>query len=227
MPEIIPNWHPMFVHFTVALLSLSVVLYVIIRFMHSPLRDQWLVVARWCLWFGAGFTVLTVLTGVYAYNTVEHDTPSHLAMTEHRNLALMTAAAFLLLAGFSAWRARQGNAPRQVFVLALVIASGLLASTAWHGGELVYRHGLGVMSLPETGGEGHVHDHGDGHTHEHDAGHAEVPSQAQMPPADTSAVEAKPPQADEMNMDFSGMEEGMEDKESDHDHAGHDHEHSH
>jgi uncharacterized membrane protein len=222
MPEIIPNWHPVFVHFTVALLSLSVILYVVLGFIGSPLKDQWLVVARWCLWFGTGFTLLTVLTGVYAYNTVAHDTPSHLAMTEHRNLALMTAAAFLLLGGFSAWRAREGKTPRPVFILALVVAGGLLTSTAWHGGELVYRHGLGVMSLPESDGEGHVHDHADGHSHEHDA----APASGQMPPADTSAVEAKPMQADEMNMDFSGMEEGMEDKESEHAHD-HDHEHSH
>jgi uncharacterized membrane protein len=223
MPEIIPNWHPVFVHYTVALLSLSVVLYVVIGFMASPLRDQWLVVARWCLWFGTGFTLLTVLTGVYAYNTVEHDTPSHLAMTEHRNLALITAAAFLFLGGFSAWRAREGQTPRPVFVIALVAAGGLLLSTAWHGGELVYRHGLGVMSLPEIGGEGHAHDHGDDHSHDPDAGQGQAPAPAgdAMAPANTDAVEATPMQSNEMNMDFSGIEEGMED----HEHPDHDHSH--
>jgi hypothetical protein len=32
MFEIIPNWHPIFVHFTVALLSLAVGLFVVVHF---------------------------------------------------------------------------------------------------------------------------------------------------------------------------------------------------
>ncbi len=77
MPEIIPNWHPILVHFTVALLSLSVILFVAINFVGGTLREQWLIVARWSLWFGAAITLLTALAGLYAYNTVAHDTPSH------------------------------------------------------------------------------------------------------------------------------------------------------
>lgn len=44
-------------------------------------------------------------------------------------------------------------------------AAGLLLSTAWHGGELVYRYGLGVMSMPKSHGEGHAHEHGPGMGH--------------------------------------------------------------
>jgi len=35
----------------------------------------------------------------------------------------------------------------------------LLANTAWHGAENVYRYGLGVMSLPQQESEGHAHNH--------------------------------------------------------------------
>ncbi len=58
------------------------------------------------------------------------------------------------------------------------MAAALLAVTAYKGGELVYRHGLGVLSLPEThegapgpphghhhGGEPHDHGGGDDHMH--------------------------------------------------------------
>lgn len=52
-----------------------------------------------------------------------------------------------------------------MFIGLLLAAGVLLASTAWHGGELVYRHGLGVMSLPQPEGEGHDHEHTDNQMH--------------------------------------------------------------
>lgn len=165
MFEIIPNWHPIFVHFTVALFSLAVGLFVVTPFIKSPLKEQWQIVARWALWFGAAFTVVTGLTGLYAYNTVAHDTPSHAAMTDHRNWAIATVSLFLILAAWSIFRARQNKAFGALFIAAMLIAGGLLASTAWRGGEAVYRFGLGVMSLPKAKGEGHAHEHAEGAEH--------------------------------------------------------------
>jgi len=165
MIEIIPNFHPIFVHFTVALFSLSVGLFVVTLFMSGDLKDQWTTVARWTLWFGAGFTILTGLSGLDAYNTVAHDTPSHEAMTEHRNWAISTITAFLTLTVWSIVRVRRQQALGTVFVIAMVAAGGLLGSTAWHGGEAVYRFGLGVMSLPKSEGPGHAHKHADGAGH--------------------------------------------------------------
>jgi len=202
MPEIIPNWHPIFVHFTVALLAFSVGLFVVTQFMSGPLKEQWLIVTRWALWFGAGITLITGLAGLDAYNSVAHDTPSHAAMTEHRNWAISVIALFSLLAVWAALRARAGRALGKVFI-ALILAGGLLlASTAWHGGELVYRFGLGVMSLPKPEGKGHDHSHGDDghapaaadHGHNHDEG---------------SATRGDAP------MDFSGMDKGVEDTHQD------------
>jgi uncharacterized membrane protein len=157
MIEIIPNWHPMLVHFTVALLALAVVLS---WFTWLPLpgrlRSEWGLVARWLLWFGSAFAIATAVTGWLAYNSVDHDDLSHIAMTDHRNWALVTLGLFLLLAGWSSWerfRDREPGAGKVgiVFLALLTIGGGLLASTAWRGAELVFRHGLGVMSLPNTG----------------------------------------------------------------------------
>ena len=149
MFEILPNWHPVLVHFTVALFSISIGLYFISHFMkQSNLKNEWSIVARWALWIGSGITVLTVLSGWYAYNTVTHDTPSHIAMTDHRNWAITTAIIFLLLAGWSIWKFRNTKNTSIAFVVALLVAGGLLGSTAWRGGEVVYRYGLGVMSMP-------------------------------------------------------------------------------
>ena len=157
MIEIIPNWHPVFVHFTVALLSLSVGLY-LATYLPLPagVRAEWRVVAPWMLWLGAMFAIATVATGWLAYNSVDHDDVSHAAMTEHRNWALVTLTVFMVLALWSAWgrwvnRESSKGAVGTIFLALLAVGGFLLASTAWRGAELVFRHGLGVMSLPNTG----------------------------------------------------------------------------
>lgn len=42
-------------------------------------------------------------------------------------------------------------------LFALLIVQILSLSTAWFGGELVYQHGLDVLSLPQTESEEHNH----------------------------------------------------------------------
>jgi uncharacterized membrane protein len=180
MIEIIPNWHPMFVHFTVGLLSIAVLLSVVAQLLSAgTLREQCQLVASWNLWIGAGFTVLTVVAGVIAYNSVAHDTPSHEAMTLHRNWALVTATLFITLAIWLWQRVKAGKGLNTILLIALLVGGGLLVSTAWLGGEAVYRHGLGVMSLPKTDSHDHEHanggDHGDttgmADTHDNSDGH--------------------------------------------------------
>jgi uncharacterized membrane protein len=175
MFEILPNWHPVFVHFTVALLVVAAALHLLSHFVTNPrLVEQWTATARWNLWIGVGATALTIAAGMYAYYTVDHDTPSHAAMTVHRNWALVTTLVFLVVVGLELWLARQGRGKSWLFTGLLGVAAVLLLTTAWHGGELVYRHGLGVQSLPQSQGPGHAHDHGDGDGHRHgDAAPAE------------------------------------------------------
>lgn len=172
MFEIIPNWHPVFVNFTIALLSTAVAFHVLTALMKpSKLRHELATLARWNLWLGAGFAIITVFLGFLAYNSVRHDTPSHVAMTIHRNWAIATLIIFLLLAAWSLWRHRAGRSANRPFLVLLLIGFVVLASTGWLGAEVVFRYGVGVKSLPkaELQGEGGVTS-GHHHTHEHDAG---------------------------------------------------------
>ena len=114
-----------------------------------------------------GLTTLTIAAGWYAYYTINHDTPSHLAMTEHRNWAMATFAVFLGIAAWEYYLQRHGKSKGWLFTGLMVIAVSLLMSTAWHGGELVYRYGLGVMSMPKSEGAGHAHGHGDESADDH------------------------------------------------------------
>jgi len=170
MIEILPNWHPLFVHFTVGLLATATVLFLLGSLFSTKNWSNIVLKAAYInLWLGAVITIGTVIAGLDAYNTVNHDTPSHLAMTDHRNWAFATATLFVVLAGWSAWRYRRITHTGVSFLMLLVIASLLLATTGFKGGELVYRHGLGVLSLPNTIAdtvekEENHHDH-QGHQH--------------------------------------------------------------
>ena len=180
MINVLPNWHPIFVHFTVALLIVAAGMHLLSHFVTRPeLRNQLTIAARWNLWIGIAATLLTVAAGWYAFYTVSHDTPSHLAMIEHRNWAMATLAAFLGIAAWEYYLHRHGKNKGWLFTGLLVLAASLLLSTAWHGGELVYRYGLGVMSMPKPEGAGHAHDQGNTHApsalpesagHAHDQG---------------------------------------------------------
>lgn len=163
MISIIPNWHPIFVHFTVALFStgvgLFVLSYIFNTFKKTPniFIDECEIVARWCLWLSALVTIITVSLGFYAYYTVKHDEISHVAMTVHRNWAIVTASLIYILAAWSVFSYFKRKKLTIIFLIFLLITEGLLLSTAWHGGELVYRYGIGVMSLPAAEEAGHQH----------------------------------------------------------------------
>lgn len=159
--EIIPNWHPIFVHFTVSLFSTAVGCFLFSYLLSFVSRTPKFLVrdleiaGRWCLWIVSITTIGTVLAGLYAYYTVKHNEISHVVMTTHRNWALITATAILLLGIWSFLRYLKNIRLTIIFVIALLIVQFLLTITAWYGSELVYRHGIGVMSLPQDEDKNH------------------------------------------------------------------------
>ncbi len=152
--EIIPNWHPLLVHFTIALLLTSAALFVGgVAFARRPLGAAMTLAARWNLVLGVAATFATLATGWQAYNVVRHDEPSHANMVVHMRWAFGAAALFSAGA-VVAWLDRRRPAGASVLLLAfLLTGSGALAVTGWLGGENVYRYGLGVLSLPKGEGE--------------------------------------------------------------------------
>lgn len=162
MIEIVPNWHPMFTHFTIGLLLTGSLLFLVGHFFRGyNAGTRITAAARWNLGIGAGFAVVTILTGYQAYFSVDHDTASHAAMTIHLKWA-WAAFALFGFASLLAWRDRMRSAGAGALLsVVLLAASAALAVTGYLGGENVYRHGLGVMRLPDSSGTGHDHAHGD------------------------------------------------------------------
>ena len=175
MLNILPNWHPIFVHFTVALLTVAAGMHLVSHFVTRPeLRNQLTIAARWNLWIGIAATLLTVAAGWYAFNTVNHDAPSHLAMIEHRNWATSTLAVFLVIAAWEYYFYRHGKGKGWLFTALLVIAASLLLSTAWHGMDHgAMDHSEMPVSAVLPAGAAHSHSHDEMpesavHTHHHD-----------------------------------------------------------
>ncbi len=187
MIEIIPNWHPLLVHFTVGLLCTSVLFYLASACLSktNSWKKQWLNMANWSLWSGCLFAMGTAFAGWLAYNSVAHDSASHAAMTLHRNWALPTASSFLLLGIWAIFIARKDRRPGFLFLTFSILAASALMVTGWLGAEAVYRYGLGVKSLPvvSEGADGHNHSHGSEHDksatneegHQHDKIEIEQP----------------------------------------------------
>ena len=132
MFEIIPNWHPLFVHFPIALLSMSMLFFVAIKIISKhPVREQLRILAYWNLWLGTGFAIVAAVAGWFAYNSVAHDTPSHEAMTVHRNWALVTLSVFVLLSLWSINQYKRMKESSHTFTFIMIMAFVLLASTGW------------------------------------------------------------------------------------------------
>tara|TARA_R110001583_G_scaffold38455_4_gene124302 strand:- start:4750 stop:5499 length:750 start_codon:yes stop_codon:yes gene_type:complete len=161
MIEIIPNWHPFVIHFSVALLCFSTALFLLgyIPALNKK-RDELLVTAKWSLYIGTCFTVLAVASGWQAYSSVNHDTAGHAAMTIHKTWALLTLMLYLLTACLFYFTQRKGI--KIWFIFLLLISTGSLMVTGYLGSENVYRHGLGVMRIPaiHAAGDANAGPHG-------------------------------------------------------------------
>lgn len=201
MIEIIPNWHPILVHFTIALLAVATLLFVVsaIRGRSSPGLEA---AANWNLWLGAGITALTIAAGLQAAGSVSHDEAAHVAMENHKFWAFGTASLFILLALWNALRVRREQRVRLPFVALLLVALVGLAGTGLRGADLVYRHGVGVLAMPQAADNSGGHEHEDGAEHAHDdpapaktaasdGGHAPAGAAAAPPLADVALSPAE------------------------------------
>jgi len=168
MFEIIPNWHPAFVHFPIVFATAAVFFAALgVLYKTKPWAQQCLLFGHWMLWAAAIFACIAAVFGWFAYNSVEHDEAGHQAITLHAYWALSAVGALVLLAALDAHSRRFVGMPGYGFLVLLAVAWALVISTAWHGGEVVFRHGLGVMSLPKPENHGHDHAHGEGHEEVH------------------------------------------------------------
>ena len=157
MINILPNWHPILVHFTIALYTTSFLLYCfVLIYPEKSWTRPCLTTAYVNLWLGGTFTILTVIAGFYAFSTIDHPKVAHEPMQIHRNWALVNAFIWWGLALWTAIKRPEKNL-RIVFFLFLIVAMTLLTITGLKGGNLVYRYGVGVKTVDTIGTNGNHH----------------------------------------------------------------------
>lgn len=190
MIEIIPNWHPIWVHFAIALLLTSAGLFLLFGWISGGTNSPTpaLIVARWTLWLGIIAAAGALLTGYWASGSVAHDELGHTNMMLHRNWACTSAAIFAFVAIVEFLKRNQARA--SIFSILLVAAGSVtLAVTGLKGAENVYAHGLGVQRLPQASAHEHsghehtaTHEHGmeSGEVHESGESHAHAHPQTPL-----------------------------------------------
>jgi uncharacterized membrane protein len=142
--------HPIFVHFTVALSFTSFGVYVLAYFLpQGKLKNDLSVSAVWMLFFCFLASMLTIAFGFLEFNTVKHDMLVHMPMTDHRNWALGTALALFGCTIFALRGYIQNKIHSPFLTIGFLVLVGMVATTAYKGGELVYHYGLAVKSNPE------------------------------------------------------------------------------
>jgi uncharacterized membrane protein len=213
MIEIIPNWHPIWVHFTIGLLIAGAVFYALAWIGKSHgWAQQALTAARWNLLGGTVFAVMALISGLLAAGSVAHDAAGHANMLLHRNWALATTGIFIV-AGIWLWlqNRKAGAQPILLLLVLLMAGAGAVGVTGYKGAANVYEHGLGVQRLPDVA----AHDHA-AHAHTQD-NHEAVEStedsthqHGEHPHAEQNAVPV------DTNPPASG-----------HDHSTHQHSHDH
>lgn len=169
MFKIIPNYHPVVIHFPIALTIVAFAAALVSQlFKKRVFASQLATVSHYLLWLAAISAVVAVAFGWLAYNSVNHDDAGHIAMGMHKLWAFSTTAVLVLLALFD-FKQHQSNTIMPVYSVCLLgLSSVLVGGTGWLGGEVVFRHGIGVISLPaQDGAEEMSYDNGSSVAHEH------------------------------------------------------------
>ena len=140
-----------------------------------PVSSQLAAASHFTLWLAAIGAAAAVLFGWLAYNSVNHDDAGHAAMLLHRAWAVPTAIGLILLASWDAWKYRVNELISVPMLFLLFLLSQAIVVTGWLGGEVVFRHGIGVLSLPsnEISEHGQHHEHGGKDAAEHAHGMSE------------------------------------------------------
>jgi uncharacterized membrane protein len=148
------NWHPIVVHFPVALVISATALLWAARLLRGMRHAATLAtVGTWNLCLGSAAAMAALGTGLAAVIGLHVDAAAHLAISTHVRWAFVSG---LLLVLLSVWRgagAAADSRPSWPFVVLLSAAALCLMITAYLGGENVYRHGIGVIG-PQTRGSG-------------------------------------------------------------------------
>lgn len=144
----LPGWHPMVVHFPLALGVSAAALLCAARLVRDPRHAATLAtVGTWNLCLGACAALFALATGVAAVVDLHVGAAAHQAISTHLKWAIFTSLMLVLLAVWRGAGSAQDSRPSRPFLVLLLAAAAALAVTGHRGGQNVYRYGIGVQGI--------------------------------------------------------------------------------
>lgn len=144
-------WHPIVVHFPVALIVTAAILLTLARVLplvrlpvSARLAATLATVATWNLCLGAVAVFFALGSGLAAVIGLQVDEAARLAISAHVKSAVVTSVLVLLVALWRGVGTTADSRPTWGFLLMLWMATSALTVTGYRGGQNVYRHAVGV-----------------------------------------------------------------------------------
>jgi uncharacterized membrane protein len=140
-----PGWHPMVVHFPLALVVTAALFLVAARLLRQERHAATLAtVGTWNLCLGAVAALFALATGLAAVLDLHVGLAARQAISLHVKWAIFTTLVVVLLAVWRGAGVAQESRPSWVFIVVLVAATAALVMTGYRGGQNVYQYGIGV-----------------------------------------------------------------------------------
>lgn len=140
-----PGWHPIAVHFPLALVVTAAFLLVTARLWRQERHAKTLAaVGTWNLCIGAVAALFALSTGLAALIGLHAGVAAHQSIFLHVKWAIFTSLALLLLAVWRGAGAAQESRPSWLFLVILLAVTAALVVTGYRGGQNVYLYGVGV-----------------------------------------------------------------------------------
>jgi uncharacterized membrane protein len=143
-----PSWHPLVVHFPIALVAVAAALLLAARLLRSEsLAATAATVGTWNLCLGAVAAIFALATGLGAVLDLDVSAAVRQAISAHMKWAVFTTLLLVLLAVWRGAGTAPGSRPSWIFLGVLLAASAALGVTGYRGGENVYEYGVGVKKI--------------------------------------------------------------------------------
>ncbi len=152
MMRLLPGWHPIVVHFPLALATTAALLLLAARLLRQErLAATLAIVGTWNLCLGALAALFAVATGMAAALHLQVSPAAHHAISLHVRWAMFTTLGLVLLAVWRGAGNAQESRPSWILLVVLMAACAALVVTGYRGGQNVYRYGVGVQRSADAG----------------------------------------------------------------------------
>ena len=145
--HLVPGWHPVVVHFPLALIVTGAVALTLARLSRNErLAATLATVGTWNFCLGAVLVYAALGTGLAAAVDLHVDPAARQAIARHVKAAVVATLLVTLAAVWRGAGTAPASRPTGVFLVMLWAATAASVVTGYRGGQNVFAHGIGVAA---------------------------------------------------------------------------------